>query len=75
MMWGKPPSPQQGPGHDPFVPSTPDAVAPWTQMSASNAVMELLSNSSACAKLMSPKYTRVGVGYVLSTWAITLAAE
>jgi hypothetical protein len=75
ITWGKPPSPQQGPGHDPFDPSAPDQVAPWSQMTAASAAMELFSNSAACGKLMSTKYTRVGIGNFASTWVITLAAE
>jgi hypothetical protein len=73
--WGKPPSPQQGPGHDPFDPSAPDLVGTWSQMSAASAAMELFSDSSACGKLLSTKYTHVGIGYFASSWAVTLAGE
>jgi hypothetical protein len=72
--WGRPPS-GQGPGHDPFDPATlPDPI-PASGSSASSARTMLLNNSMACGELTTFRYTRVGIGYISSTWVIQLAAE
>jgi hypothetical protein len=70
--WGSRPP---GPGHDPFDPATPPLPLMAMGSTASSARMDLLSDSMDCGALMSPKYTRVGIGYTSGVWVITLAAE
>jgi hypothetical protein len=74
--WGRPPSGQgQGPGHDPFDPSTPPPAILVPASSSTSARTALLSNSMDCGELMSSKYTRVGIGYTSGVWVVILASE
>jgi hypothetical protein len=69
---GRPPS-MQGPGHStqPDV----DQIVKKDFPTPGKAVDALLGDPGSCSKLMSPKYTSVGIGHTGMVWVVALGSD